>query len=74
MLDTAPMTTETAQPRTLKASDRCDRCGGQAYVRVSLSLSLPDLLFCGHHFAANEVKIVSLALLVTDERAALLAR
>jgi len=32
----------------LRAADRCDRCGAQAYVRVLL----PDggeLLFCAHH-------------------------
>lgn len=32
----------------LKAVDRCDRCGAQAYVQVKGSTG--DLLFCGHHY------------------------
>ena len=35
-------------PAPLAASDRCDRCGAQAYVQVVLT-SGGDLLFCGHH-------------------------
>ncbi|GAA2028429.1 hypothetical protein GCM10009839_29460 [Catenulispora yoronensis] len=31
----------------LKASDRCDRCGAAAYVRVVLGGG--ELLFCAHH-------------------------
>ena len=36
------------QPAPLTASDRCDRCGAQAYVQVMLT-SGGELLFCGHH-------------------------
>lgn len=32
----------------LTSSDRCDRCGSQAYVRVNNGTQ--DLDFCGHHF------------------------
>lgn len=32
---------------TLTAIDRCDRCGAQAYVRVSVGNG--ELLFCAHH-------------------------
>jgi len=32
----------------LTADDRCDRCGAQAYMRVTLTSGL-ELLFCGHH-------------------------
>jgi hypothetical protein len=32
----------------LTSSDRCDRCGAQAYVRVNNSKY--DLDFCGHDF------------------------
>lgn len=32
----------------LTAMDRCDRCGAQAYMRVTLSVG-GQLLFCGHH-------------------------
>jgi hypothetical protein len=33
---------------TLTATDRCDRCGTRAYVRVVLPSRL-ELLFCAHH-------------------------
>ncbi len=36
-----------SRPR-LTASDRCDRCGAQAYVRVRLTKG-GELLFCSHH-------------------------
>lgn len=39
----------------LTASDRCDQCGAQAYIRVSLGES--DLLFCAHHGRRNEDKL-----------------
>ena len=32
----------------LTVADRCDRCGAQAYVRVSLHAG-GELLFCAHH-------------------------
>ncbi|MFD0485272.1 hypothetical protein ACFQ46_21970 [Kineococcus sp. GCM10028916] len=32
----------------MTASDRCDRCGAQAYVRVVLNAG-GELLFCAHH-------------------------
>jgi hypothetical protein len=40
------VTTLTATPLT--ASDRCDRCGAQAYIRATLA-SGSELLFCAHH-------------------------
>ena len=36
----------------LLATDRCDRCGAQAYVEVSLTGSV-NLLFCVHHYKAQ---------------------
>jgi hypothetical protein len=36
------------KPAGLTASDRCDRCGAQAYLRVELQ-SGGELLFCAHH-------------------------
>ncbi|HEY8294229.1 MAG TPA: hypothetical protein VIG41_02725 [Micrococcaceae bacterium] len=42
------MTTALAS-RELNTLDRCDRCGAQAYVRVTLESSGGELLFCGHH-------------------------
>ncbi|PRY18424.1 hypothetical protein CLV37_101669 [Kineococcus rhizosphaerae] len=43
---TTAMTTLSSPSMT--ASDRCDRCGAQAYVRVQLSAG-GELLFCAHH-------------------------
>ncbi len=56
----------TAVATQLKASDRCDRCGAQAYVRVSL-VAGGELLFCGHHARAHEVKLRPLATEWIDE-------
>lgn len=57
----------------MNSSDRCDRCAAQAYVRVELKAG--ELLFCGHHFAANELALVSAgALVMNDEREILLVK
>lgn len=39
---------QTITDTKLTSADRCDRCGAQAYVRVTL-VTLSQLLFCGHH-------------------------
>lgn len=44
-------TTATVTPE-LSATDRCDSCGSQAYVRVRLQSG--ELFFCAHH--ADEVR------------------
>ena len=64
------MTTAVA-PTPLTASDRCDRCGAQAYVRVQLS-SGGELLFCGHHGREHGDKIKAIAVNVHDETGKLL--
>ena len=58
--------TSTLAPQELTALDRCDRCGAQAYVRVTLANG-GDLLFCGHHFRAHEDKLRISAAQVIDE-------
>jgi hypothetical protein len=58
--------TTTLAPNALTALDRCDRCGAQAYVRVTLA-SGGDLLFCAHHFRAHEDKLRDNAARVQDE-------
>lgn len=58
--------TSTLAPDALTALDRCDRCGAQAYVRVTLATG-GDLLFCGHHFRAHEDKLRITAAAVIDE-------
>ncbi|MFZ0529276.1 MAG: hypothetical protein WAL91_01915 [Propionicimonas sp.] len=54
----------------LTAADRCDRCGAQAYLRVTLS-SGGELLFCGHHGRAHSDKLSQVALKIHDETAKL---
>lgn len=50
---------------TLNALDRCDACGSQAYVRVTLTLS--ELLFCGHHWTKYGDALSLTALSVHNE-------
>lgn len=58
-------TVETAIPTTsFLATDRCDACGAQAFVRAVLTAG--DLLFCGHHGRAYADKLAEVALVVED--------
>lgn len=63
--------TETKTP-LLNTTDRCDRCGAQAYVWVK-GIS-GDLLFCGHHYdkiindPAGYRSMMSFMLEIVDER------
>lgn len=56
----------------LNATDRCDKCGAQAYVRVKGSTG--ELLFCGHHYEKimNDpdayTKMMSFMFEILDER------
>ena len=54
---------------SLSALDRCDSCGAQAYVRVTLASG--DLLFCAHHAAKFKDKLFPTALNWHDESARL---
>lgn len=62
------MTTATPviADRPLTATDRCDRCGAQAYVRVMLGTD-SELLFCAHHWHANSDALRTVASDVYDE-------
>ncbi len=62
------MTTTVSTDRALDATDRCDRCGAQAYLRVILA-SGGELLFCAHHARAHEDKLQQVALKIQDETA-----
>jgi hypothetical protein len=63
----ATVTTATApSPAALTASDRCDRCGAQAYLRVELQ-SGGELLFCAHHAREHGDKLRKIAATVLDE-------
>ena len=56
----------TLSPSPLTASDRCDRCGAQAYVRVTLTSGC-ELLFCGHHARKHLPALEALASHIQDE-------
>ena len=58
--------TRTARLPRLSASDRCDRCVAQAYVRVEL-LAGSDLLFCAHHARQHEDTLRKVAAAIYDE-------
>lgn len=58
---------------SLNTTHRCDRCGAQAWVKVSMRKSerLPQggtLLFCGHDYHAVEAGIAPFVASVLDER------
>lgn len=58
------MTSTFAEPLT--TADRCDRCGAQAYLRVTLTTG-GELLFCAHHAKAHSDKLSQVALSIQDE-------
>jgi hypothetical protein len=60
------MTTALAPSSALSAADRCDRCGAQAYVRVTLT-SGGELLFCAHHGREHSEKLRNIAITIHDE-------
>lgn len=56
----------------LKASDRCDVCGAQAYIRVALATG--ELMFCSHHGNEKRAQLEPIAITWQDETEKLLAR
>jgi hypothetical protein len=61
------VTTALAPAAPLSASDRCDRCGAQAYVRARLATG-GELLFCAHHGREHEAKLRGDGAQIQDER------
>jgi hypothetical protein len=57
--------TTTATAPELTAADRCDACGAQAYVRVTLKSG--ELLFCAHHARKHAEKLGEIATSIHDE-------
>jgi hypothetical protein len=55
----------------LTAADRCDSCGAQAYIRVTIGDS--QLLFCAHHGRRHQEKLSVIATEWHDESDRLLA-
>ena len=64
------MTSALASHPPLTAIDRCDRCGAQAYIRVTLT-SGGELLFCAHHGHAHEARLREMAVAFQDNSSAL---
>ena len=64
------MTSALASHPPLTAADRCDRCGAQAYIRVTMP-SGGELLFCAHHGRAHEAKLREISLTDQDDTARL---
>jgi hypothetical protein len=62
------VSTPVIEGAALNASDRCDRCGAQAYVRVTLSNGF-EPLFCAHHSKEHADKLKQVALKIHDESA-----
>jgi hypothetical protein len=68
---TVDQTLDAAVPTVeLLATDRCDRCGAQAYVRVNLA-SGGELMFCAHHAHEYESALKQIAVDIHDETARL---
>jgi len=59
-----------ASPNQLSALDRCDSCGAEAYVRVTMASG--QLYFCAHHGAKFKEKLSATALEWHDESSKLL--
>ena len=60
------MTAAMAPTKPLKATDLCDRCGAQAYVRVVLP-GAGELLFCAHHNRQHADALAKIAVEIQDE-------
>jgi hypothetical protein len=68
-----PLETQDQNPiEVLNSADRCDVCGAQAYIRVSLAAG--ELLFCAHHGNANKAKLEPIAKGWLDETGKLLSK
>jgi len=64
------MSTMMIEDTALTTADRCDRCGAQAYYRITLNNG-GELLFCAHHAHMHEDKLKQVALHIQDESAKL---
>jgi len=56
----------------LTTSDRCDRCGAQAFFRAVLAAG--ELLFCAHHGREHAKRLGEVAIEVQDGTAAINSR
>ena len=58
--------TEDQEGPPIRRGEGCDRCGAQAYHRVTFASGL-DLLFCDHHKRQHEDKLKQVALKIDDK-------
>lgn len=66
----SPEKTSTALPfdrPLVRATDRCDRCGAQAYHRAQHTVSGQELLFCNHHGRAFEAGLGASGFKTSDQ-------
>jgi len=61
-----PATGPEGHGEPLNATDVCDRCGAQAYVRVVLA-GPAELLFCAHHNRQHAAALAKIAIEIQDE-------
>ena len=66
----APLIEDT---EALTLLDRCDRCGAQAKVRITLT-TMHELMLCGNHFHKHEEDLIPKILTIRDEREWVLQR
>lgn len=61
------MSSTVMEPKqNMNASDRCDRCGAQAYLRVQLATG-GELTFCAHHARLHADKLKEVAVQIQDD-------
>ena len=58
--------TQALATTPLRATDRCDRCGAQAYIRAMLADG-GELLFCAHHGRKHVDALKSRGAAIVDE-------
>ena len=66
------MTSTLLAADDLTNSDRCDRCGAQAFFRAVLAAG--ELLFCAHHGREHAQRLGEVAISVQDGTAAINSR
>jgi len=64
--DMPASSTQTLSSATLASTDRCDRCGAQAYVLAELAGG-SQLLFCGHHWGTHQEALRPKSVNIVDE-------
>lgn len=61
----------TCYNECMNAHDRCDRCGAQAYVVVTVNNG--PLMFCSHHYDEYSPVFPDYAIMSEDNRKALVS-